>query len=163
MAEQHLVVQGAQCICKFGSAPDKLKVLTHTKEYVNDKDGSQKAIATTMDIGQTFEKNMFGSCSKMYNKPCNAVVTKWSGFYENTILTNGGKILLEDSKATCPIGGADCIEIIQHGQKSEASQQNFMNTNKEVHSQINPLVDIEEMYVKEPLNEGLEFGESTKL
>ncbi|SFA49710.1 protein of unknown function [Pedobacter suwonensis] len=139
MAEKHVVVQGAQCLCKFGSAPDKLKVLTHTKEYANDKDGSQKMIATTMDIGSTFEKNMFGSCSKMNNKPCNATVTKWSGFYEDTVLTNGGKILLEDSKATCPIGGADCIEIIQHGQKSEASKQNFDNANKDVQSQLNPL------------------------
>ncbi|MFF5383107.1 DUF4280 domain-containing protein [Pedobacter suwonensis] len=139
MAEKHVVVQGAQCLCKFGSAPDKLKVLTHTKEYANDKDGSQKMIATTMDIGSTFEKNMFGSCSKMNNKPCNAIVTKWSGFYEDTVLTNGGKILLEDSKATCPIGGADCIEIIQHGQKAEASKQNFDNANKDVQSQLNPL------------------------
>ena len=139
MAEKHIVVQGAQCMCKFGSAPDKLKVLTHTKEYANDKDGSQKSIATTMDIGPTFEKNMFGSCSKIYNNPCNAVVTKWSGFYEDTILTNGGKILLEDSKATCPIGGTDCIEIVQHGQKAEASKQNFDNANKDVQSQLNPM------------------------
>jgi hypothetical protein len=141
MAEKHIVVQGAQCMCKFGSAPDKLKVLTHTKEYANDKDGSQKSIGTTMDIGPTFEKNMFGSCSKMYNKPCNAVVTKWSCFYEDTILTNGGKILLEDSKATCPIGGPDCIEIVQHGQKAEASKQNFNNANKDVQSQLNPMSD----------------------
>ncbi|MGQ7853679.1 DUF4280 domain-containing protein [Pedobacter sp. WC2501] len=139
MAEKHIVVQGAQCMCKFGSAPDKLKVLTHTKEYANDKDGSQKSIATTKDIGATFEKNMFGSCSKMNNKPCTATVTKWSGFYEDTVLTNGGKILLEDSKATCPIGGTDCIEIIQHGQKAEASKQNFDNANKDVQSQLNPM------------------------
>ncbi|MFD2584330.1 DUF4280 domain-containing protein [Pedobacter vanadiisoli] len=139
MAEKHIVVQGAQCVCKFGSAPDKLKVLTHTKEYANDKDGSQKSIATTKDIGATFEKNMFGSCSKMNNKPCNAVVTKWSGFYEETVLTNGGKILLEDSKATCPVGGSDCIEIIQHGQKAEASKQNFDNADKNVQSQLNPM------------------------
>ncbi|WP_412466916.1 DUF4280 domain-containing protein [Pedobacter sp. KLB.chiD] len=139
MAEKHVVVQGAQCMCKFGSAPDKLKVLTHTKEYANDKDGSKKLIATTVDIGTTFEKNMFGSCSKMNNKPCTATVTKWSGFYEDTVLTNGGKILLEDSKATCPIGGTDCISIVQHGQKAEASQQNFDNANKDVQSQLNPM------------------------
>ncbi|WP_406824870.1 DUF4280 domain-containing protein [Pedobacter sp. KACC 23697] len=139
MAEKHVVVQGAQCMCKFGSAPDKLKVLTHNKEYANDRDGSKKLIATTVDIGTTFEKNIFGSCSKMNNKPCSVTVTKWSGFYEDTVLTNGGKILLEDSKATCPIGGADCIEIIQHGQKAEASKQNFDNANKDVQSQLNPL------------------------
>jgi hypothetical protein len=56
MAEKHIVVQGAQCMCNFGTAPDKLKVLTNQKEYANDKEGSQKPIATTMDIGTTFEK-----------------------------------------------------------------------------------------------------------
>lgn len=139
MAEKHIVVQGAQCMCKFGTAPDKLKVLTHSKEFANDSDGSKKQIATTMDIGSTFEKNMFGSCSKMNNKPCTAVVSKWSGFYEQTILANGGKILLEDSKATCPVGGSDCIEIIQHGQKSEGSKQNFDNADKDVQAQLNPM------------------------
>lgn len=67
------------------------------------------------------------------------MVTKWSGFYEETILSNGGKILLEDSKATCPVGGSDCIEIIQHGQKAEASKQNFDNADKNVQSQLNPM------------------------
>ncbi|PST83472.1 DUF4280 domain-containing protein [Pedobacter yulinensis] len=139
MAEKHIVVQGAQCMCKFGSAPDKLKVLTHAKEYANDQEGSTKPIATTKDIGATFEKNMFGSCSKMNNRPCNAVVTEWSAYYEDTILSNGGKVLLEDSKATCPVGGKDCIEIIQHGQKAEPSAQNFANADKNVQAQLNPL------------------------
>jgi hypothetical protein len=139
MAEKHIVVQGAQCMCKFGSAPDKLKVLTNKKEFANDKDGSKKPIATTKDINATFEKNMFGSCSKMNNRSCQATVTKWSGFYEDTILSNGGKILLEDSKATCPIGTTDCIEIVQHGQQSEASKQNFANANSNVQSQLNPM------------------------
>lgn len=140
MAEKHIVVQGAQYMCNFGTAPDKLKVLTNQKEYVNDKDGSKKPIASTMDIGTTFEKNMFGSCAKTNNKPCNAVVTEWSNYYEEVILSNGGKILLEDSKATCPIGGKDCIRIIQHGQKAEPSQQNFDNTDKNVQQQLNPLI-----------------------
>lgn len=139
MAEKHIVVQGAQCMCKFGSAPDKLKVKTHTKEYANDKDGSEKPIATTKDIGKTFEKNMFGSCSKMNNNPCNAVVTKWSGFYEDSILANGGQMLLEDSKATCPSGATDCIQIVQHGQKTEPSKQNFNNADKDVQAQLNPM------------------------
>lgn len=142
MAEKHIVVQGAQCMCNFGSAPDKLKVLTNQKEYANDKDGSQKPIASTMDVGSTFEKNTFGSCAKKKYKPCTAVVTKWSGFYEDVILYNGGNILLEDSKATCPIGGSDCIQIVHHGQKSEPSQQNKDNTNNVVQSQLNPMSDL---------------------
>ncbi|WP_316826788.1 DUF4280 domain-containing protein [Pedobacter miscanthi] len=139
MAEKYIVVQGAVCMCNFGTAPDKLKVLTQQKEYVNDKDGANKLIATDKDIGTTFEKNMFGSCSKMNNKPCTAAVTKWSGFYENTVLTNGGKLLLEDSKATCPIGGTDCIKIVFHGQVMEPSSSNFVNSPDEVQSAINPI------------------------
>lgn len=153
MAEKHIVVQGAQCMCNFGTAPDKLKVLTNQKEYGNDKEGSQKPIATTVDIGTTFEKNMFGSCAKMNNKPCTAVVTQWSGYYEDVVLTNGGKILLEDSKATCPIGGTDCIRIIHHGQTTEASKQNQDNANKEVQKQLNPM---SEMLEKTNSNDGIE-------
>ncbi|MDR2275050.1 MAG: DUF4280 domain-containing protein [Sphingobacterium sp.] len=139
MSEKYIVVQGAICMCNFGTAPDKLKVLTNQKEYVNDKDGAKKLIATDKDIGTTFEKNIFGSCSKMNNKPCTATVTAWKNFYEDTVLSNGGKILLEDSKATCPIGGPDCIKIVFHGQVLEPSAQNFENSPKEVQSAINPM------------------------
>ncbi|MCS4225963.1 DUF4280 domain-containing protein [Sphingobacterium sp. BIGb0165] len=145
MAEKHVVVQGAQCMCKFGTSPDKLKVLTNTDEFVNDKDAAKKSIASTVDIGATFEKNMFGSCSKLNNKPCNAVVSAWSDFYEDITLKNGGKILLEDSKATCPIGGKDCISIVQHGQKAEPSTENKNNANENVQSQLNPMDVPEEL------------------
>ena len=154
MAEKYIVVQGAVCMCNFGTAPDKLRVLTQQKEYVNDKDGANKLIATDKDIGTTFEKNMFGSCSKMNNKPCTATVTKWSGFYENTVLTNGGKLLLEDSKATCPIGGTDCIKVVFHGQVMEPSSSNFVNSPQEVQSAINPLAK----YGDEKAVDGSQFG-----
>ena len=77
------------------------------------------------------EKNTFGKCKLQPTSsdylPCQAVITKWSGFYENVTLSNKGKALLEDSKATCPIGGPDCISIVDHGQKAEASKQNEKN------------------------------------
>lgn len=41
MAEKHIVVQGAQCKCDFGQTPDKIKVLSHKKEYANDKNASK--------------------------------------------------------------------------------------------------------------------------
>jgi len=46
MAEKHIVVQGAICKYQYGQAPDTLKVLSHDKEYANDKDASKKRIAT---------------------------------------------------------------------------------------------------------------------
>ncbi len=148
MAEKHIVVQGATCKCQFGQAPDKLKVLTHQKEYANDKDASKKLIVTTKEIGgATFEKNTFGNCTKHGGPPppCKIMVTEWQNFYDKVQLSNGGFIIVEDSKAVCAVAGSPCIEIIDHGQRAEASQQNFKNADPEVQQQINPLVDAEEM------------------
>jgi len=148
MAEKHIVVQGATCKCQFGQAPDKLKVLTHQKEYANDKDASKKLIVTTKEIGgATFEKNTFGNCTTHGGPPppCKIMVSEWENFYDKVQLSNGGFIIVEDSKAVCAVAGSPCIEIIDHGQRAEASQQNFKNADPEVQQQINPLVDAEEM------------------
>ncbi|PWN70525.1 DUF4280 domain-containing protein [Chryseobacterium phosphatilyticum] len=156
MAEKHIVVQGAICKCQFGQAPDKLKVLTHQKEYANDKDASKKLIVTTKEIGgATFEKNTFGNCTKNGGPPppCKIMVTEWQNFYDKVQLSNGGFIIVEDSKAICAVAGSPCIEIIDHGQRTEASQQNFKNANPEVQQQINPLVDAEEMRKEEKNDE----------
>lgn len=142
MAEKRLVVNGAICMCKFGATPDKLKVLTNTKEYANDAEGSKKAVATSKDIAATFESGTFGPCAKQQGSACKSMVTGWSGFYEAVQLFNGGNPLLEDSKATCPIGGKDCIEIMFHGQTDELTQQNVDNTKPEVTKALNPAVDI---------------------
>lgn len=138
MAEKHLVCQGAICECKYGTAPDNLKVLTHTKEYLNDPEGQQKLAASTKDIGSTFKKNTFGSCAKQNNRACVAIVAEWKGFYPKIKLNHGGFALLEDSKATCPVGGADCIEIIFHGQTAQLTQQHVDNANKDIMAQLYP-------------------------
>ena len=152
MSEKHIVVQGATVKCKFSVEPktDVLKVKTQTKHYANDKEGSEKLIATTKDIGQTLGANTFGKCKMQplpfgQYKPCQAVITEWSAFYEKVTLSNQGKILLEDSKATCPIGGPDCIEITKHGQKAAVSKQNVKKANPVIHSQLNPLVNMAEL------------------
>ena len=141
MSEKHFVVQGATCVCNFGTTPDKLKVLTQQEHYANDKDGTKKLIVTDKDLGTTFEKNTFGSCKKTNNSPCSATVTSWTGMYDKVTLSNQGKIILEDSKATCPIGGKDCIKIINHGQIAELSSQNVKNSDPIIQTMINPLVD----------------------
>lgn len=148
MAQKEIVVQGALCQCNFGSMPDKLKVLTQSKHYANDYDEKDKLVATHKDIGQTFEKNTFGPC-KMQPlpgggfKPCQAVVTAWSGYYDKvTFEINKGHILLEDSKATCPIGGKDCITIIKSGQIAEPTKQNFRNADEELLSHVLPIINM---------------------
>ena len=145
MSEKHLVCHGAVCQCNFGTVPDKIAVKTHKKEYINDAKGSKKLIATDKDITQPFEKNNFGSCAKLNNNSCKVMVTEWKGFYEKTTLAHGGKILLEDSKATCAIGGPDCIKIIFHGQVAEVTASNTKNTTPETMTALNPLVDKEDI------------------
>jgi hypothetical protein len=139
MASKHLVCDGAICKCKYGAAPDKLKVLTHKKEYINDPKGNKKLTASTKDINTTFEKNTFGPCSKQNNMPCQVIVIEWKSFYDKITLTHGGKVLTEDSKATCPIGGPGCIEIIFHGQVAEISQKNMDNADDAVLAHLYPL------------------------
>lgn len=148
MSGKHLVCQGALCKCNFGTTPDTLKVLTQNKRYINDKDGSKKLMATHMDLGTTFEKNTFGSCAKTNNSPCAATVIKWSGYYDKiTLEDNQGKALMEDSKATCPIGGTDCITIINHGQTAEVSSKNIKNADKDVLTELFPFVSSDEEYI----------------
>ena len=99
MAQKHLVCQGATCQCQFGNAPDKLKVLTQTKAFINEEEPQEKLVATTADIGATFEKN------------------------------------------TCPIGGKDCISIINHGQVSEITNRNLHSADPIKMDMINPFMD----------------------
>jgi len=87
-------------------------------------------------------------------QPCKIIVTEWQKFYDKVQLSNGGFIILEDSKAVCAIAGTPCIEIIDHGQRAEASEQNFKNADPDVQQQINPLVDSESMYKEQPTFKG---------
>lgn len=85
--------------------------------------------------------------------PCKIMVTEWQNFYDKVQLSNGGFIIVEDSKAVCAVAGTPCIEIIDHGQRAEAGSQNFKNADKDVQQQINPLVDAEEMRKEEKNND----------
>ncbi|WP_282057200.1 DUF4280 domain-containing protein [Maribacter luteus] len=150
--DKYLVCQGAMCQCQQGFAPDLFKVLSQSKFYINDQSGSSKLIGSTMDLGIPFEAGTFGQCKMQPMgssfKPCQIIITQWEGFYENVELTNGGQILLEDSKAICPIGGSPCISILFHGQTNEQSI-NATTENEEVAEQINPLVSLEDLQAPE--------------
>ncbi|MDR7371313.1 DUF4280 domain-containing protein [Flavobacterium aquidurense] len=152
MSEKHVVVHGATCKCKFSEdtkATDVLEVKSQKKHFANDKEADKKLIATSKETGQTLKKNTFGNCKLQPTgssyKPCQAVITKWSGFYEKVTLSNQGKILIEDSKAECPIGGPDCIEITKHGQKAEVGKQQMQKADRDVLKQINPLLNLKSL------------------
>lgn len=139
-------MSGAICKCKFGSVPDRLVVRSHQKEYANDKDGAKKLIASTKDIGaSTFQNNMFGNCSMMNNNPCKVVVQEWKDYYNKITLTHGGKVLTEDSKAICSVGGSPCIKVLWHGQTTAVSKSDLKKSNKKAHVHMNPLVNTEEI------------------
>ena len=72
--------------------------------------------------------------------PC-AANLMWNNMYESMELSNGGKPLLALSKATCSTGGG-MISILLHGQTTSMSQANIDNSNKDVHNQLNPLVNL---------------------
>lgn len=140
------IVHGALCKCKFGTAPDELQVLTQNKWYANDKDAAKKLLATHKDIGSPFKNKTFGSCSKMNNNPCTSSVTKWDGYYEKEKYDPpGGYLLTSGSKATCPVGGPQCIEIIKSGQMGQPSQKNMKNADNELQAQVNPILNMKEM------------------
>lgn len=147
MSEKHVVVQGAELICKFSVEPnktDELEVNTHTKHYANDKDSSKKAIATHKDIGKTCKMGTFGKCKLQPNGsgdylPCQCIIQEWLEYYEKLKFeVNGGHPLTEDSKGTCPIGGPGCITIHKHGQKAEATQSDKERANDTVMAHLFP-------------------------
>lgn len=151
MAKKHYVVQGATCQCKFSVAPqtDILLVKTHTKHYANDNKAEEKLIATDKEIGQTMKKNTFGKCKKQPSGndylPCQINITKWNGTYEKVTYSNKGKALLEDSKATCPMGAPDCITIKNHGQTAEITENTIKNSSPQMLSEILPGVNFNDL------------------
>ncbi|TWP22476.1 DUF4280 domain-containing protein [Apibacter muscae] len=146
MSRKYFVCQGAVCQCNFGSTTDKLKVKTHTSVYLNEEQGNKKPAATTKELGQTFQNNSFGSCSKKNNNPCTVNVTQWKDYKDNQkIVENDSWLLLEDSTATCPIGGSGCIRIIHHGQVTDVHSHHFEKSDETVLQQLMPLTDTNEI------------------
>lgn len=144
--KEHLVCHSAQCNCQFGDFPDILKVSTQQKHYINDSDGSQKLIATHMELGQPFTANTFGQCKLQPTgssfKPCQPMITAWDGFYDKVqINENNGYPLLESSKATCAIAGSPCVSLITHGQVAVPGASNFEETQEDqtITQQLNPV------------------------
>jgi len=142
MKSKHLVVDGAICMCNFGVSPDMLTVLSQKKEYANDAQGQKKLIANSLDIGSPFKAGTFGACSKMSGNPCKSSVIQWQGYYNKVQLCNGGFPLLEDSKATCPLGTPDCIRIVFHGQITAMNKLDFLKSKPMIAKALNPVVSI---------------------
>ena len=133
-----IVCHGALCKCQLGTAPDKLTVLTQNKIFINDSKSKEKLVASTMDLGPTFEKKTFGTCTQT-NSACVPNIVQWDGFYDKMTLPNQGNPLLEDSKGTCAVAGIPCVEILFHGQVATPGRKQMERADENVHSQLNPL------------------------
>ncbi|MGS2737972.1 DUF4280 domain-containing protein [Sinomicrobium sp. M5D2P17] len=155
-SEKYLVCQGAMCQCKFGTTPDVLKVSSQDKYYINDSSSSQKLVGNTMDLGSPLKAGTFGSCKKMNNNPCKPAVTQWKDFYDKVVLKNGGKILTEESKATCAVAGSPCIEFTTTGQMATVNPGNAEKADEEVQQELNPLVEVKKLNKVGPF-EGIEL------
>ncbi len=153
-SEKILVCHGAMCQCKQGFAPDKLKVLSHKKYYINDSSGGDKLVGNTMDLGIPFEAGTFGQCklqpSGSSYLPCVPSIVKWDKFYEKVELGNGGMILTEESKGVCAIAGSPVVEFMTNGQMGAPQASNFEEEDENVQNQLNPLVNPEEIINDDP-------------
>lgn len=146
MSTGHIVVSGALCKCKYGTVPDTILVQSQSKQYINDGACSKKLIANTMDIGLPFQAKTFGQCKLQPSStgylPCVPAITQWADFYNKVELDNKGQILTEKSKATCAIAGAPCVEFTTHGQTAAVDAGNIEQTDEQVQSLLNPLLNL---------------------
>jgi hypothetical protein len=100
------VCNGASCLCDQGSGPSTLDVSSQSTIVIQEK-----LMATEDDI--TFN-NPFGTCKLKNNNPCIPdIKTKWENPSSN-VLGKNKKVLLENSKLTCAVGGkisiTDCLQ-----------------------------------------------------
>ncbi len=71
-------------------------------------------------------------------------------------LSNKGQILTVDSKATCPVGGPDCITVDKHGQKGAASKQDAKKVDEAAANAINPVADMSNFNQEQDQEAGVE-------
>lgn len=124
----YVVCNGAKCKCDksvSGSQAD-FEVLSQSLSYINDSDGAQKLVGSTMDLGIPFKvkASTFGQCKLQPTGssylPCIPAIVSWSDQYDAVVLDNTGKLLVKDSTASCAIGGT--VSFATHGQEQGVSQ-----------------------------------------
>lgn len=149
MTNKHFVVQGALCKCSFGNISTTLQV-PGTSEYINDHIGSAKPVASSNETGNPFAPGAFGACTFSRSK-CMPAIIKWQGFPSNITLSNGGKMLTEDSTAVCAVSGSPCISILYHGQTADMDTSTTGEKNAESTKVLQPLSSREESRRDTPL------------
>jgi hypothetical protein len=135
--KKYFITDGAPCICKFGTAPGMLKVNSHRLMVINHAD---KKIATSQELQNTFYPPAFGSCTfySPFIRPCSPVVIQWSDFYKKMRIQGNAYPLMPESKATCAVCGAPCIDITFHGQIEIPGPLHIKNATTEHQTDLDP-------------------------
>ena len=129
------VVNGAICLCKFGTAPGFLKVLNDQAVCMNGK-----LAATDKTLGNVFEGTGFTMCKKSWPpRPCTPSIVNWSGAYDGVSINGSSSPLLGTSKGTCAMGCTDCISFQTSGQIPIPNEQQVMKSAMALRNDINPL------------------------
>jgi len=146
MAGEHIIVDGATCKCKYGSAKATFTVKSQTKSYINDSTGAKKLIGSLADQGNTF-KGKFGKCrlkpaGNGRFHPCIPLISIWEGPYNGFKLGSPPmSVLTEKSKGCCIFAGSSaCVEFDTHGQEVTGSPLLLPEDEKEKISYYDPLV-----------------------
>ena len=111
--EEKYAVDGAVCMCSFGTAPGRMKVIDQQFAHIN----GQSLAGTSMNLGFAFYPPGFAVCRASWPpKPCAANVVQWSNTFTKVKVNRIATLLTDQSKATCALGGTDCISFMYHGQ-----------------------------------------------
>lgn len=126
----------AQCMCKFGTAPGRLKVNSQELMFIN----ANKKIATSMDMNDCFYPPGFSICKYSFPpRPCKVMVVQWTNFFKKMRLKGNGFPLMPDSKAVCAIAGVECIKIVNEGQIEILGESHAKNATAEHQGDLDPM------------------------
>ncbi|MDR2145967.1 MAG: DUF4280 domain-containing protein [Tannerella sp.] len=111
--KEKFAVDGAPCMCNFGTAPARMKVTDQKFAHINGK----SLAGTSMNLGNVFYPPAFAVCRASWPpKTCVPNVVMWSDTFTKAKVNRIATLLTDQSKATCVMGGMDCIRFISHGQ-----------------------------------------------
>ncbi|MCT4664955.1 MAG: DUF4280 domain-containing protein [Flavobacteriales bacterium] len=118
------VCQGAMCKCNSAKVPKTLaefEVMSQETVFLNDKEGKEKKVGTTLDLAVPFAKKIatFSDCKNQpmgfgIFKVCTPNIVEWKKSYEAIKLDNGATALIKESEGVCSFGGKISFET--HGQ-----------------------------------------------
>ena len=136
------ITDGAPCMCKYGSIPGRLMVISHQLMVINH---SNKKIGTSMELGSPFYPPMFGVCKSTWPpRPCTPAVIQWEQVYKGVRINQVSNPLLPESKATCAAGCPQCIEIVHHGQTELLGSPHVKSATAEHQSDLDPTGSLSE-------------------